>query len=65
MRTVKRRIWAGTVCEQLVYNVPDSIRNIDDYDPEKRIPERDFPPCAFPELHGQLLPNIPIQYADI
>ena len=40
MRTVKRRIWAGTVCEQLVYNVPDCIRNIDDYDPEKRLRQR-------------------------
>ena len=40
MRTVKRRIWAGTVCEQLVYNVPDGIRNIDDYDPEKRLRQR-------------------------
>lgn len=28
MRQAKRRIWAGAVCEQVVYNVPDRTRNI-------------------------------------
>lgn len=35
VRTMKRRIFAGNICEQLVYNVPDGIRNLKGYDPEK------------------------------
>ena len=38
---MKRRIFSGTVCEQIVYNVPDSTRNILNYDPE-RIPKDRF-----------------------
>lgn len=38
--TVKRRIYSGTVCEQLVYNVPDGVRNIEDYDPDRRLRKR-------------------------
>lgn len=40
MRTVKRRIYSGTVCEQLVYNVPDGVQNLNDYDPDKHIRQR-------------------------
>lgn len=40
MRTVKRKIWSGPVCEQLVYNVPDGVPNINDYDPDKRLRKR-------------------------
>lgn len=35
VKTMKRRIFAGAVCEQLVYNVPDGVRNPKGYDPEK------------------------------
>lgn len=28
MKTVKRRIFSGVVCEQIVYNVPDRVRDI-------------------------------------
>ena len=41
MKTMKRRTFSGVICEQIVYNIPDSIRNIDDYDPE-RIPKERF-----------------------
>lgn len=34
-RVMKRRIFAGTVCEQLVYRVPDRVRDPVAYDPEK------------------------------
>lgn len=40
MKRVKRRIWSGTVCEQLVYNVPNGVPNIDTYDPDKQIRQR-------------------------
>lgn len=40
MRTVKRRIYSGTICEQLVYNVPDGVQNINDYDQDKHIRQR-------------------------
>lgn len=33
--TMKRRIFAGNTCEQLVYNVSDGVKNLQDYDPEK------------------------------
>ena len=35
IRTMKRRIFSGRICEQLVYNVPDGVRNVVDYDSEK------------------------------
>ena len=35
MRQMKSRIYAGAICEQVVYNVPDGVRNIKEYDPEK------------------------------
>lgn len=35
MKQVKRRIWAGAVCYQVVYNVPDRTRNIRDSVPRK------------------------------
>ncbi len=33
--TMKCKIFAGAVCEQIVYNVPDGTRNILQYDPEQ------------------------------
>lgn len=33
--TMKRRIFSGAVCEQLVYRMPDGVKNVRDYDPEK------------------------------
>ena len=35
MRQAKRRIWAGVICEQVVYNLPDKARNIKDSQPQK------------------------------
>ena len=34
-RQMKRRIFSGSVCEQLVYNVPTGVKNVSTYDPEK------------------------------
>lgn len=34
MKTMKRRIFSGAVCEQIVYNVPDRVRDPKEYDPE-------------------------------
>ncbi len=39
-RTVKTRIFAGSTCEQLVYNVPDGTRYPGKVDPEKQKKER-------------------------
>lgn len=33
---MKRRIFAGAVCEQLVYPVSDGVKNVADYTPEKQ-----------------------------
>lgn len=33
MRTMKRRSFFGSVCEQIVYSVPDNVKNIIDYEP--------------------------------
>lgn len=35
VKTMKKRIFAGNTCEQLVYNVPEGTRNPKGYDPEK------------------------------
>lgn len=35
MKTMKRRIFSGAICEQLVYNVSDSVKNASAHDPEK------------------------------
>ena len=35
MKQMKRRIFMGAMCEQVVYNVPDGIRKVAEYDPEK------------------------------
>lgn len=35
MRQAKRRIWAGAICEQVVYNLPDRARNIKGSQPQK------------------------------
>ncbi len=32
---MKKRSFYGMICEQQVYNVPDGVRKIEDYDPEK------------------------------
>lgn len=42
MKTMKRRTFSGAVCEQIVYNIPENVRNITDFDPE-RIPRERFP----------------------
>lgn len=34
-RTMKRRVFCGSICEQIVYQVPDNVRNVKEYDPEK------------------------------
>ena len=34
-RIMKRRIHSGAICEQLVYPLPDGIKNTSKYDPEK------------------------------
>lgn len=35
VKTMKRRIFSGAVCEQLVYQMPDGVKNVREYDPEK------------------------------
>lgn len=35
MKQMKRRIFAGAICEQLVCTVPDGASNLERYDPEK------------------------------
>lgn len=35
MKTMKRRIFSGAICEQLVYNVSDRVKNAQNSDPEK------------------------------
>ena len=35
MKTMKSRIFSGAVCEQIVYNVLDRVRDPKDFDPEK------------------------------
>lgn len=42
MRQMKKRIYAGEVLEQIVYNVSDSVRKVEEQDPEKQKKER-FP----------------------
>lgn len=41
VKTMKRRIFSGAVCEQLVYNISDGVRNVRDYNPEK-VPRKRF-----------------------
>lgn len=36
MPTMKRRVFCGSVCEQLVYNVPNNVKNVIDYEPRPR-----------------------------
>lgn len=36
MKRVTRRIFSGVVCEQIVYNMPDSVKNIRAYKPKLR-----------------------------
>lgn len=35
VKTMKKRIFSGAVCEQLVYNVPSGVKDAKIYDPEK------------------------------
>lgn len=42
MKKMKRRMFAGSVCEQIVYNVSDRVRDLYNYEPE-RIPKERFP----------------------
>ena len=35
IKTMKKRIFSGALCEQLVYNVPNGVRDFKKYDPEK------------------------------
>lgn len=39
-RQMKRRIFAGSVCQQIVYNVPDGIRKPENFDPERESRKR-------------------------
>ena len=40
MRRVKRRIFAGAVCEQIVYNIPDRVRRVSSYRPRPRVKDQ-------------------------
>lgn len=40
VKTMKCRIFAGAICEQLVYQMPDGVKNVHDYDPEKAVRKR-------------------------
>lgn len=40
VKTMKRRIFAGSTCEQIVYNLPEGTRNPKGYDPEQRSRKR-------------------------
>lgn len=40
MKQMKRRIFMGAMCEQIVYCVPDGTRKVAEYDPEKSRKER-------------------------
>lgn len=35
IKTMKKRIFSGAICEQMVYNVPNGVRDYKSYDPEK------------------------------
>lgn len=41
MKQVKKRIFAGTVCEQIVYSVPDRVGDIKRYQPKPRFRDED------------------------
>ncbi len=36
VKQMKKRIFSGSVCHQIVYNVPDGVRNFLQYDPERK-----------------------------
>lgn len=54
MRQMKRRIIMGAVCEQVVCNVPDSVRKIDEYDPEKMRRERFEDDAAYQKFKEEI-----------
>lgn len=35
IKTMKKRIFSGAICEQIVHNVPNGVRDVKTYDPEK------------------------------
>lgn len=39
-KRMKKRIWSGDVCEQIVYTVPSGVKDQNSYDPEKIRKER-------------------------
>lgn len=40
IKQMKKRIFCGSVCHQIVYNVSDGVRNLADYDPERKSRKR-------------------------
>lgn len=36
MRRAKRRIFSGVVCEQIVFSIPDRLKNLDKAEPRPR-----------------------------
>ena len=40
-KTMKRRIFSGTVCEQIVYNVPSNVKDIKNYEPRPRFKDEE------------------------
>lgn len=51
-KLMKRRIFAGSTCEQQVYSIPDGVRNVGNYDPEKVKKDR-FESAAAYERHKE------------
>lgn len=53
-KQMKKRIWAGVACEQIVYNVPDGIRKPEFYDPEKQPKKRFETPEAYEKFKREI-----------
>ena len=61
MRRLKRRIFAGAICEQIVYNVGDNTKNIKTAEPRGiHIPKKPQSP-----FQRHIFSCIYIQYADL
>lgn len=41
VKTMKRRIFSGAVCEQYVYNAPSNVKNIKNYEPRPRFKDKE------------------------
>lgn len=41
-KTMKKRIFCGSICEQIVYQVPDGVKDVQSYDPEKKVKRERF-----------------------